>query len=136
MLLSAMMSKEEFERIVLEEFAKIPPEFRAKAKNVAFVVEDEVSDEVRREQGLAEGEELLGYYHGVPLTERGVDYGIGMTLPDMIFVYQRPSEEEAGGDPERLRTVVRETVFHEVAHLLGMSEYEVAVWEEKQIQKK
>lgn len=131
-----MMSHAEFEQMVLEEFAKIPEKFLLKARNVAFIVEDEASEEVRREQGLTPDEELFGYYRGIPLTERGDGYGVGTTLPDVIVIYQRPSEDEADGNAERLREVVKDTVFHEVAHMLGMSEYEVRSWEEKQMQKK
>jgi predicted Zn-dependent protease with MMP-like domain len=39
--------------------------------------------------------------------------------------------EEAGGDPERIRTVIAETIWHEFAHYFGMDEHEVRRREEE-----
>lgn len=108
-----------------EGIAAIPQKFLEKIKNVAILVEDEPSSEVREEEGLAEGETLLGLYRGIPTTERGEGYGIGMTIPDMITLYQKPIEEAASGDFTRIREEVRDTVWHEIAHYFGMGEDEV-----------
>jgi len=124
-----MMNKRQFEQLVVEGFALIPEEFREKVKNVALLVEDEPSDEVRREQELADDETLLGLYTGVPLAERGDLYGVGPVLPDTIVLYQKPIEEEAGEDPEAIRKVVCDTVWHEIAHHFGFDEDEVR-WRE------
>jgi len=129
------MNPEQFEQIVAQEFpGAIPEKFRPLIRNVAFVVEDEPSDDVRAEEGLEGDETLLGYYRGVPTTARGDMYGIGGVLPDSIVLYQLPIEEEAEflctGNPalfeDRVRKVVRETIWHEVAHHFGMDEEEVA----------
>lgn len=117
-----MVSHETFERFVEEGIEAIPAQFRAKLHNVAFLVEDEPSDEVREREGLGSEETLLGYYHGIPNTARGSGYGIGMTLPDTITIYKRPIEEMAGGDPERIREIVFDTVWHEYGHFLGFDE--------------
>src|SRR5581483_8829025 len=90
------MTREEFERLIEEEFENaIPEKFRPHIKNVAFLVEDEPSAQVRKLEGLHEGETLLGYYHGVPYPERGDFYGMGTTMPDTITLYQKPIEDEA-----------------------------------------
>lgn len=129
------MTREEFERIVDEEFGNaIPEKFRAKIQNVAFLIDDEPSPEVRKREGLGRGETLLGYYHGVPYPIRGDWYGMGATLPDTITLYQVPIEEEARRlaiekgeqDEPAVRKVVRETIWHEVAHHFGFSEEKVA----------
>ncbi len=127
-----MMLREDFEQLVIDELAKVPLRFQQKIKNVVFVVEEETSAETRRENHLKSGQDLLGLYRGVPLTVRGDNYGIGMTLPDVIVVYKGPIERSANGDIAQVAVIVRETVFHEVAHYLGMSEGEVAQWEAKQ----
>lgn len=127
-----MIQREKFEQIVIDELAKVPERFQHKIKNVVFIVEDEVSAEERDENHLGKEQDLLGLYKGIPLIARGDGYGVGMTLPDVITIYQGPTERSAGGDPERVRSIVRETVFHEVAHYLGMSEGEVAQWEARQ----
>ncbi|MDO8594246.1 MAG: metallopeptidase family protein [bacterium] len=125
------MTREEFERLVAEGFLLIPEKFRNRMKNVAILVEDEPSEEVRKEEGLAEDETLLGHYQGIPAIARGADYGVGPTLPDAIVIYQKPTEEAASGDPKLIREIAAETVFHEFAHYLGMNEEEVLKWEKK-----
>jgi len=127
-----MIQREKFEQIVIDELAKVPEQFQHKINNVVFIVEDEVSALERNENHLSQGQELLGLYKGIPLIVRGDNYGVGMTLPDVVTIYQGPTERMANGDLERIRLIVRETVFHEVAHYLGMNEGEVATWEAKQ----
>ena len=121
------MTRKEFEAIVAEEFpVSVPEKFREKIHNVAFVVEDEPSLVVRRQQKASPNQTLLGLYHGIPRTARGESYGIGVTLPDVITLFQRPIEEEARGNRARVREVVRETIWHEVAHHFGLDEKEVS----------
>ena len=106
-------------------FAAIPNRFREKVRNVAIILEDEPSRTVRREEGLGPHETLLGLYRGIPLSERGDGYGVGGTVPDTITLYRTPILDEAGGDPERVARVVRETIWHEVGHYFGLDEDEV-----------
>lgn len=89
------MTRKEFEQLVAEGFTRLPEQFRKKIKNVGFLVEDEPSAAVRKEVGLRGAETLLGFYRGIPRTVRGADYGIGTTLPDVIYIYRKPTEEEA-----------------------------------------
>ncbi len=119
------MDREEFEKLVEEGFLLIPEKFRERIQNVALLVEDEPSEEVRRQEGLSEGETLLGLYHGIPVTVRGDSYGIGPTLPDTITLFKFPIEAAADNVPEGVRTVVAETIWHEFAHYFGMDEDEV-----------
>ena len=130
------MSREEFEKLVEEGFLAIPEKFRDRVKNVAFLVEDEPSEKVRKEEGLLKNETLFGLYTGIPSTERGGFYGTGPTLPDTIIIYQKPMEEEAakasgyGRSPdassdafrESVKKIVNDTVWHEVGHYLGLDE--------------
>ncbi|MEK7662105.1 MAG: metallopeptidase family protein, partial [Patescibacteria group bacterium] len=97
--------------------------FKNKIKNVALVVEDWPSRELLTSQGLGDNETLLGFYYGIPSTARGADYGVGPTLPDTITIFQGPTEEEAGGDPERVREIVKETIWHEYAHYFGIDDH-------------
>lgn len=120
------MTNEEFEVLVAGEFENaIPEKFRAHIKNVAFLVEDEPSLEVRKREGLKEGDTLLGYYHGIPYPERGDWYGMGTTMPDTITLYRLPILQAAEEDGLSVAQVVRETIWHEVAHHFGMDEHEV-----------
>ena len=116
------MERADFEKIVARAVQDVPEKFQAKIKNVAFLVEDEPSAQIRRREGLEEDETLLGYYQGVPNTARGDYYGIGETLPDTIIIFQKPIEEEACGKLEKIKKIVEETVWHELAHYFGMDE--------------
>ena len=109
------MTKKEFENVVVEEFPKaVPEKFHKLIKNVEFLVEDE------SEEG-----DLLGHYHGIPHTSRGDSYGMGGTLPDTISLYQKTIERAAKEDGVSVAQVVRETIWHEVAHYLGYDEDQV-----------
>ncbi len=130
------MTEEEFETIVAEEFTQVPEKFKALLTNVALLIEDQPDEITRKEHGLHDHETLLGLYRGVPRTERGEGYGVGMTLPDTITIYRVPILEEAEElvrhdihpvysevvFSRTVRTVVRDTLWHEIAHYFGMDE--------------
>ena len=124
------MDREAFEKLVEEGFLLIPEKFRERIQNVALLVEDEPSEEVRQQEGLSAEETLLGLYQGIPATVRGDSSGVGPTVPDTITLFKLPIEEAVGGAPEEIRKVVAETVWHEFAHYFGMDEDEVRFREE------
>ncbi|MCX5975231.1 MAG: metallopeptidase family protein, partial [Coprothermobacterota bacterium] len=70
----------QFEQLVGEALDNLPPFFQEKLNNVAVVVEDQDSAEVLLDQGLRHPLNLLGLYHGIPQTRRGIGYSF--TLPD------------------------------------------------------
>ncbi len=123
------MTEEQFEQLVAEEFPNaIPENFRDKIRNVAFLIEQQPSQEVRKQEGLGPHETLLGLYHGLPNTVRGDIYGVGNTLPDTITLYMLPILQEAtlfGGTEDAARKVIRDTIWHEVGHYFGMDEHTV-----------
>ena len=125
------MRRTEFEKLVAEGFERLPEWVRAKIKNVALLAEDEPSHEDREAEGLADDETLLGLYKGIPLSARGEQYGVGMTMPDTITLYQHPIEEAALEDGKDVRDVVADTIWHEFAHHFGMDEHEVREREAK-----
>ncbi len=116
------VSEKEFEALVNEGIQAIPEKFLRLLKNVAVVIEDDLTPEKRREMGMADGEDLLGLYEGVPQTRRGSDYG--GVLPDKITIFRRPILEEAR-TAEEVRAIVKDTVWHEIAHHFGMEEDQV-----------
>ncbi|MDP3402803.1 MAG: metallopeptidase family protein, partial [bacterium] len=73
------MSEQEFEQIASAEWERVPDRFKQRITNLALLIEDDVDERVRKEEGLEDGESLLGLYHGIPLTERGSEYGVGGT---------------------------------------------------------
>lgn len=123
------MHRDEFEKLVGEGFERLPEWIRDKIRNVALLVEDEPSGEDRKMERLAEDETLLGLYKGIPLSERGEHYGVGLTMPDTITLYQLPIEDAATEDGKDVREVIAETIWHEFAHHFGMDEEEVTTKE-------
>lgn len=119
------MIRDEFEKMAEEGFLRLPEWVQAKIRNVALLVENEPSEEVRTREGLSIDETLLGYYQGIPLSERGEMYGVGITMPDTITLYVNPILEAAKQDGKDVREVIAETIWHEYAHHFGMDEYEV-----------
>lgn len=117
------MTREEFEKVVAEEFPRaVPEKFHHLIQNVGFLVEDEPDEMTRQENQLGHGDTLLGLYRGIPHTARGGHYGEGPTMPDTITLYQVPIERAAAEDGLPVAQVVRETIWHEVAHYFGMDE--------------
>lgn len=109
------MNDKDFLRLVDEGLAALPERIRNMMKNVAVVIEDEITKEKLEEMGFEEGDVIFGLYEGVPLTERGSDY---QSLPDKITIFKRPILE-AYTDPEDIKECVENTVWHEVAHHFG-----------------
>lgn len=123
------MLQDEFEKLIEEGYEQLPQWVREKIKNVALLVEDEPSPEDRELQGLSDDETLLGLYKGIPLSERGENYGVGLTLPDTITLYQSPIELAAQEDGLPVAQVIADTIWHEFAHHFGMDEHEVRLRE-------
>jgi len=90
---------------------RIPRRFRRRLENVALVVEPD-----------APRPGLLGLYEGRPLTRRSA--AESFAFPDRITIFQRPHERMAR-DIRHLEEIVTDTVWHEIAHCLGMDEAQV-----------
>jgi len=128
---STAMDSQKFEKLVADGYDRLPEWVRAKISNVALLIEDEPSKEVRKREKLSDDESLLGYYHGIPLSARGSAYGVGITMPDTITIYRLPTLEmhEETGQP--IPEIVADTVWHEFAHHFGMDEHEVRAREDE-----
>ena len=102
--------REEFEELVSEALDTIPAELAALMQNIVLVVEDDAPED---------DPDLLGFYEGVPLTERGSWYS-GM-LPDRITVYRHPTLAICD-TREDVVEEVQITVVHEIAHHFGIDD--------------
>ena len=122
------MTRADFERHVQEALAIIPLEFRQAMKNLAIIVEEEPSRELRAELELEGGDTLFGLYQGTPLTERTSYYG--NSLPDRILLFQGPHEREAADDDDLVGSI-GETLIHEIGHYFGMDEEQIEEIEER-----
>ena len=110
------MTDAEFEKLVEEGIDALPERILAQIKNVAIVIADEPSEEQREGEGLYANETIFGLYEGIPLTERGVDYG--GVLPDKITIF-KDSILAAYDTPEDIKACVANTIWHELAHHMG-----------------
>ena len=113
------MDREEFESLVVKAIDSLPEELRARLENVAIIVDDWPTQYQLTKVGLGRGSTLLGLYEGIPLTKRGVRYG--MVQPDKITIFQKPIEEKCkNGDP--IVQEIQRVVWHEIAHHFGIGE--------------
>lgn len=110
------MTRAEFEQVVEEALADLPPQFAELLDNIAVVVEEEPSDE---DLELVEDEdgELLGIYRGIALTRRRFD--MLPALPDQVAIFRGPILRVTRNRAEALRQI-RETVIHELGHYFGL----------------
>lgn len=114
------MTDEAFEQLVAEGIDAIPEKFLRRLDNVAIVIADGPSPEQAERMRLRGEDDLLGLYEGVPLTERGEYYGF--VLPDKITVFKHATLREAEESGDDVCTIVRDTVWHEIAHYFGYSD--------------
>ncbi len=111
------VSDEEFEQIVRSAVDDIPEKYGRHIKNLAFVVEDEPNDNQRQRLKLHPGTSLFGLYEGIPLTKRGAGYNL--VLPDKVTIFKKPILN-ACHTSEHVEILVRQTIWHEVAHYYGL----------------
>jgi len=125
------MTKEKFEKLVEEGIRAIPEKFLKKLDNVDIIIEDEPTlyqlEKIREKRNLL----IFGLYEGIPQTRRG---HYGQVLPDKITIFKKPIERrtrsrQRRGSPEaaenEIRKIVKNTVWHEIAHHFGMDEKKV-----------
>lgn len=106
-----------FERLVAHALAGIPEPFASKLDEVAVIIEDEPSLELRRLEHLKDDETLYGIFEPAD-----VDFLSGWVRePDRIRIFRLPLEADFA-DPDDLADEVRITVMHELAHQLGIDD--------------
>jgi len=120
------MEQAQFEQLIREAIDVVPERLQQKMNNLAFVVEEFARPGRGR---ITRQHILLGLYEGVPLTRRGENYS--GVLPDKITIFQQPIEELSGHDNEKIRAMVYDVVWHEIAHHFGFTERDVRQWEGK-----
>jgi predicted Zn-dependent protease with MMP-like domain len=100
-----------------------------RVENLSFQVEQWADAETLKEIGFDDPRELLGFYRGLPLDERGHD--LLPELPDVIILYQGAIEDYVRESGENVRQVIRQTVIHELAHYFGFSEEQMDAIEDQ-----
>jgi predicted Zn-dependent protease with MMP-like domain len=108
------MTKTEFDAVVAETLAALPEWVREAMQNIDVLIENEADARLD-----PEGEDLLGLYTGVPLTER--EAGNAGELPDIIYLFRNP-HLELGLPTDELREEIAKTLIHEIAHYFGIDD--------------
>ncbi|MBS5451650.1 MAG: metallopeptidase family protein [Coriobacteriia bacterium] len=120
------MTDDEFEAVISEALDEMPERFVRALDNVGIAMQDEPDDDQLdiAEYGTSDEEsgELLGLYEGLPLTERGVDYGsFGADAPDVITIFKGPHERSFDSRAQ-IVSEIKKTVIHEIGHYFGLDE--------------
>jgi predicted Zn-dependent protease with MMP-like domain len=104
------VSEDRFAELVEAAFAAVPAELSALLDNVVLFIEDDAP---------ADDPTLLGFYDGIPLTERDTSYG--GVMPDRIYVYRNPTLAICDTEQDVVEEV-GVTVVHEIAHHFGIED--------------
>lgn len=113
------MDRERFQWLVAKAVDSLPEEFCTKLENVDVVAEDWPTQDQLAEVGLRRRQALFGLYQGVPLTKRGIHYGL--VPPDKITIFQKPIEAKCRHDAQIIAEIQR-VVRHEIAHHFGIGD--------------
>jgi predicted Zn-dependent protease with MMP-like domain len=113
------MDTDEFADLVAEALESVPAVFHDAVENLDILIEEWPSWNTMRLAHVRSKYGLLGFYHGVPLTERTSGYNF--VMPDKISIYQRPIEAQCA-TPDEVRALVHRVVLHELAHYFGISD--------------
>jgi predicted Zn-dependent protease with MMP-like domain len=113
------VNRARFEAIVKKAIAEIPEEFRKLLDGLQVIVQDAPTEEqLRRWEIDPEEDDLLGFYDGVPLTERGED---DLRRTDAVYVFMHAHLDMCPTDRELVEEI-RKTVVHEIGHHFGLDD--------------
>ena len=120
----ARMSMKTFAAVVRRAVETLPVAIREHLENVVIDVEEEPSAEFLRDAGFTDeeieaGESLYGYF--MPMEGVSAEDMDMLEHPDRIILFRNPLVEDFP-DPRDLRTEIRKTVVHEIAHHFGWSD--------------
>ncbi len=113
------MNAQIFQSLVARALGELPPFLRHHIANLAIVVEEWPDEDTLDMAGVDNPMELLGFYYGIPLTERTHDYGL--VLPDKISLFRQPIIRSCASEDE-IPEAIRETLRHELAHYFGIDD--------------
>jgi predicted Zn-dependent protease with MMP-like domain len=125
------MTMREFKELVRQVMTTLPPEIAAHTRNLVVDVAEEPDDELLHKAGFTDeeieaGESLYGLFEPMHLPSyEGIETG---DRPDRLWVFKAPHEDDFP-DPRQLRTEIRKTVIHELAHHFGFDENDLEKWD-------
>jgi predicted Zn-dependent protease with MMP-like domain len=105
----------DFDAVIDAVLERLPDPFLERLGSVAIVVEDEATPE---QLAAVHAAGLYGLYQGVPRTSLGVD---NVPVPNKITLFSGPLRRD-NRTAEGLERAIEETLLHEIAHHLGISD--------------
>jgi predicted Zn-dependent protease with MMP-like domain len=121
------MKRREFKALVAQVMETLPAEFAPFLDNVVVEVADEPDEDLLRRAGLteeeiADGKSLLGFFDPLELPSPWAADAVDThDMLHRLWIFKLPHEDEYP-DPKRLRTEIRKTVIHELAHHFGYTD--------------
>ena len=116
-----------FERLAHEAVDRLPPEFRDRLVDVVIRIEEFADRETLAAVGLENPWQLLGLYHGRPLSKQSI-WSSG-DLPSIISLFRRPLLKQWSENGGSLADIVTHVMVHEAGHFFGLSDDEMHVIE-------
>jgi len=113
------LSEEEFEAVIEQAIASIPPGFSQYLEEIVVDVEDMPDEATCRELKIRDPRSLLGLYRGTPLNQRHVE--APYRYPERIVIYKL-NIERICRSKQKMVTQISKTVLHEIGHHFGLSE--------------
>ena len=125
-----------FDQQVEWVLARLPQNILHVLSEVPLHVEDQPSKCLMQKVEIEDADELCGYFSGVPYNEGGmfgahVYLSADVPMPNSVTIFRRGIVAEARDEEGKLRRSslrqqIRITILHELAHLHGMDEEEIA----------
>ena len=113
-------SLDEMETLARDAFQALPESFRALTGGILFAVQDFPDTETVAKLGLENGLQLLGLFHGAPLSAHLTN--MAGPEPTRITLYRMPILNFWADSPDDLPAIVRHVLVHEIGHHFGLSD--------------
>lgn len=120
-------SLDDIEALARAAFAALPEEFRALTGGIVFAVQDFPDTGTIADLGLHNGYELLGLFHGAPLSAHIAN--MAGPEPTRITLYRMPILNFWAEGTDDLPSIVRHVLVHEIGHHFGLSDADMAAIE-------
>lgn len=122
----AQISMREFKAIVRKTMETLPKDLLPYLENLVVDVANEPDHDLLlsadfTEEEIEAGETLLGLFEPDLPADLVSDGMLEEEIPHRLWIFKGPHEREFD-DPQQLRTEIRKTVIHELAHHFGWSD--------------
>ena len=117
------ISSETLAALAQQAVADLPPPYAKLMESIAVVIEEEPPEDVLRDLGLDEKDDLLGLYQGQSLADDSF-FRPGGEPPPRISIYRGPILRICQS-PEEVVQEVYDTVVHELGHHVGLDDDEM-----------